>query len=46
MLAGKEADEKARREGDTLSMERKFLDLMKRKLKKKRSIAETARQVR
>ncbi|CAM9663192.1 unnamed protein product [Pylaiella littoralis] len=45
MLAGKEADEKARREGDTLSMERKFLELMKRKLRKKRSIAEAARQV-
>lgn len=45
-LEGKEADEKTRREGDTLSMERKFLDLMKRKLRKKRVIAEAARQVR
>ena len=44
-LQGKEADEKARREGDTLSMEKKFLELMKRKLRKKRAIAEAARQV-
>lgn len=44
-LQGKEADEKTRREGDTLSMERKFLELMKRKLRKKRAIAEAARQV-
>ncbi|CBJ48625.1 coiled-coil flagellar protein, move backward only 2 [Ectocarpus siliculosus] len=44
-LQSKEADEKTRREGDTLSMERKFLELMKRKLRKKRSIAEAARQV-
>ncbi|CAM9253615.1 unnamed protein product [Ectocarpus sp. 4 AP-2014] len=44
-LQSKEADEKTRREGDTLSMERKFLELMKRKLRKKRAIAEAARQV-
>lgn len=44
-LEGKEADEKTRREGDTLSMERKFLELMKRKLRKKRAIADAARQV-
>eukprot|EP00903_Cladosiphon_okamuranus_P014759 g13676.t1 len=44
-LQGKEADEKTRREGDTLAMERKFLELMKRKLRKKRAIAEAARQV-
>lgn len=45
-LAGKEADERARREGDTLSMEGKFFELMKRKLRKKRAIADAARQVR
>ncbi|CAM9197706.1 unnamed protein product [Hapterophycus canaliculatus] len=45
MLEGKEADEKARREGDTLSMEGKFFELMKRKLRKKRAIADAARQV-
>eukprot|EP00752_Nemacystus_decipiens_P012264 g10871.t1 len=44
-LQAKEADEKTRREGDTLSMEKKFLELMKRKLRKKRTIAEAARQV-
>lgn len=45
-LVGKEVDEKLRREGDTCSMERKFLDMLKRKLRKKRVIAEAARQVR
>ncbi|CAN0155595.1 unnamed protein product, partial [Scytosiphon promiscuus] len=44
-LAGKEADERARREGDTLSMEGKFFELMKRKLRKKRYIADAAKQV-
>lgn len=44
-LEGKEVDEKIRRETDTSSMERKFLELMKRKLKKKRTIVEAARQV-
>lgn len=44
-LAAKEADDRNRREGDSLSMERKFLEMLKRKLKKKRAIAEAARQV-
>lgn len=44
-LAGKEVDEKTRRESDTFSMERKFLDVLKRKLKKKRTIADAAKQV-
>lgn len=44
-LAGKEVDEKMRRQTDTFSMERKFLELMKRKLRKKRTIVEAARQV-
>lgn len=45
-LEGKEADEKARREADTLSMEGKFFEIMKRKLRKKRAIADAAKQVR
>lgn len=44
-LAKKEVDEKTRRQTDTFAMERKFLELMKRKLRKKRAIVETARQV-
>lgn len=44
MLA-KEVEDKVRREGDSLSMERKFLSLLKRKLRKKRTIADAAAQV-
>lgn len=44
-LAAKEMEEKVRREGDSSSMERKFLCILKRKLKKKRTIADAAAQV-
>lgn len=44
-LAAKEVDENSRRERDSLSMERKFLNGAKRKLRKKMTIADAAAQV-
>lgn len=44
-LAAKDVREKTRRENDRLALERKCLEVVKSKLKKKRSIAETAKQV-
>lgn len=44
-LIRREADEAARREADALGMARKELDALKRRLKRKRSIAAAARDV-
>lgn len=44
-LAAKEVEEKTRREGDTLSIERKHVNALKRRLRKKRTISEAVAQV-